>query len=164
MPRLLPIALAAFLLLSCASLKRVDESTFRYGKSVLQLHRENDSLHVVRHLRKGKIVDEWTIAHPCYRFDCGDLTGDGVPEILVGPVKRTKYRADRGKRLFIFHLFRGKFIRPLWLGSRVGGPLVDFKVEDGMVHTWEEGQNGDTIQSLYKHGGFGLQFVKYLND
>lgn len=122
-----------------------------------------DSTWEVRHLAGDSLTDVWVLNHAVYQFDCGDLTGDGMPEILVGVIKATRYRHEQDKRLFIFHLFKGRKIRPLWLGSRMGLPLIDFKVErdsiPAMVHTWERDTDGTMVERIYRQQGFGLKFV-----
>ena len=145
-----------------------DSVTFRYsstiGEGVLRLVAVTDSTNRIEHLKGDSVVDTWKLDYPVYRFTCGDMTGDSIPEVLVGTIKATRYRPEKDKRLFIFHLYKGQFIRPLWLGSRVGCPLIDFKVETdsipNLVHTWEHKDNGDTIEVLYQLKGFGLKFVR----
>ncbi len=149
------------------SLVQVDSVTFRYsstiGEGVLRLVAVTDSTNRIEHVRGDSVVDTWKLDYPVYRFTCGDMTGDSIPEVLVGTIKATRYRPEKDKRLFIFHLYKGRFIRPLWLGSRVGCPLIDFKVETdtvpNLVHTWER-KDGDTIEVLYQLKGFGLKFLK----
>ena len=145
-----------------------DSVTCRYsstiGEGVLRLVAVTDSTNRIEHLKGDSVVDTWKLDYPVYRFTCGDMTGDSIPEVLVGTIKATRYRPEKDKRLFIFHLYKGQFIRPLWLGSRVGCPLIDFKVETdsmpNLVHTWERKDNGDTIEALYQLKGFGLKFVR----
>jgi len=147
-----------------------DSITCRYsstiGEGVLRLVAVTDSTNRIEHLKGDSVVDTWKLDYPVYRFTCGDMTGDSIPEVLVGTIKATRYRPEKDKRLFIFHLYKGQFIRPLWLGSRVGCPLIDFKVETdsmpNLVHTWERKDNGDTIEALYQLKGFGLKFIKPL--
>lgn len=147
-----------------------DSFTYRYsstiGEGVLRLVAVTDSTNRIEHLKGDSVVDTWKLDYPVYRFTCGDMTGDSIPEVLVGTIKATRYRPEKDKRLFIFHLYKGQFIRPLWLGSRVGCPLIDFKVETdsmpNLVHTWERKENGDTIEALYQLKGFGLKFIKPL--
>ncbi|MBQ3771022.1 MAG: nuclear receptor-binding factor 2 [Bacteroidaceae bacterium] len=154
------------------SLVQEDSATYRYrcawGEGVLRLVAVTDSTSRLEHTRNDSIVSSWTLNYPVYRFTCGDVTGDSIPEIIVGPVKATRYRREKDKRLFIFHLYKGTHIRPLWLGSRVGCPLIDFKVETdtmpNMIHTWERKNNGDTIEVLYRQYGFGLKFVRYITN
>ena len=149
------------------SVVQVDSVTCRYssaiGEGVLRLVSVTDSTNRIEHLKGDSVVDAWALDYPVYRFTCGDMTGDSIPEVLVGTIKATRYRPEKDKRLFIFHLHKGRFIRPLWLGSRVGCPLIDFKVKTdtlpNLVHTWECRDNGDTIEVLYRLKGFGLKYV-----
>lgn len=131
----------------------------------IRLERRADSLSVLRLYVDGTERDSMRLPYPVYRFDCGDLTGDGLPEVCVGVVKPTRYWPE-GRRLFIYHLHRGRYIRPLWLGSRVGRPLVDFRVcRDSVpacIHTVERGADSVTVRSEYFLMGFGLQFRKYI--
>lgn len=137
-----------------------------YDSGVLRLVATSDSTSEIQHLMEGKVVSTWPLDYEVYRFDCGDVTGDGMPEVLVGTVKKTRYRPVMDRRLFIFHLHNGRDIRPLWLGSRVSRPLIDFCVErdtmPNLIHTWEREGENDTVQILYRHKGFGLKFYKYL--
>ena len=151
--------------------ERVNDSLFAYstadGRGELRLVGVNDSTHIIRHEVYGSVADEWQLAYPVFRFDCGDLTGDGLPEVAVGVVKPTRYWPQPDRRLFIFHLFHGRLIRPLWLGSRVGGRLVDFCFErdsvPAMVHTWESVGDSDTpVERLYVMNGFGLKYYKQI--
>ncbi len=148
-------------------LTAVDDSTFRYchdgSVRTLRLEKESDSLFRVCHLIGDSTADVWTLRHEVYRFDCGDMTGDGLPEIVVGVTKPTRYRPQNDRRLFIFHLYDGRLIRPLWLGSRLGGRLMDFVVErdsvPAMVHSWEADNDGCVTERIYRYEGFGLRFV-----
>ncbi|MBQ7683221.1 MAG: nuclear receptor-binding factor 2 [Bacteroidaceae bacterium] len=149
-----------------------DDSTFIYRSPEcggwIGLSTEGDSVWRLCHYVADSLVDVWTLRDSVYRFDCGDVTGDSVPEILVGVVRATRYRPERDRRLFIFKLYRGELIRPLWLGSRVGLPLVDFRVErdslPAMVHTWERRPDSTLVEAVYRYQGFGLKFVRYLSD
>ena len=127
-----------------------------------------DSTWEIRHYSDEKLLDVWPLLHHVYQFDCGDLTGDGIPEILVGVIKATRYRHEQDKRLFIFHLYKGRKIRPLWLGSRLGLPLKDFKVErdsvPAMIHTWERDTDGTTVERVYRQQGFGLKHVSEFHN
>ena len=148
------------------SVVQVDSVTCQYrcaiGEGVLRLVSVTDSTYSIEHVVNGKVADTWTLNYPVYRFTCGDMTGDSIPEVLVGTIKTTKYRHSKDRRLFIFHLYKGRFIRPLWLGSRVGSPLIDFEVMTdtvpNLVHTWERNKDGDTIEILYRYKGFGLKY------
>lgn len=152
-------------------IKRLDDHTYYYNYNkdgedgMLCLINESDSVYTICHWRNDSLLDKWTEMN-VFRFDCGDVTGDGNAEILVGTIGSTRYRPEADKRLFIFHLYNGKLIRPLWLGSRVGGPLKDFVVEHdsvpAMIHTWEFNPDSTVVQRIYRYKGFGLEFVKEL--
>ena len=125
-----------------------------------------DSTCEIRHYKGKELLDVWKLRDPVYRFDCGDLTGDSIPEIVVGVTRATRYRKEVDHRLFIFKLFKGRKIRPLWLGSRVGLPLIDFKVErdsvPAVIHTWERDTDGTTVEVIYRQQGVGLQYQNNL--
>lgn len=137
------------------------------------IERITDSLYVLHHETEGKELSSWELPYPVYRFCCGNLTGDRTPEIAVGVIKPTRYFKDSAKRLFLFKLYHGKLIRPLWLGSRVGYPLEDFRIEpptpeDSLnsdllhIHTIERKHDGTLVEAIYRYGGFGLKFKHYL--
>lgn len=132
----------------------------------LKMEKRTDSLYVVRLFVDSEQMDTLTLPYPVYRFDAGDLTGDGVPELTVGVTKPTKYWKEPARRLFIYHLYHERYIRPLWLGSRVGSPLVDFHVcrdsIPAVIHTVELHPDSTTFSSEYRLQGFGLKFVKNL--
>lgn len=166
MKRTLTAVALCLLLVGCDQ-----ERTYTYQSDGMEccimLETVNDSTWEVQHFIGDSLTDVWTLRDSVYQFDCGDLTGDGLPEILVGVIKATRYRPELDKRLFIFKLFKGKKIRPLWLGSRVGLPLIDFKVErdsvPAMVHTWERDTDGTTVEVIYRQQGFGLKYVRTLH-
>lgn len=134
----------------------------RIGSYVLR--RVSDSLYY---------LNQWRLPYPVYQFQTGDVDHDGHPDALVGVVKRTRYYPEKGRRLFIFKQVNGK-VRPLWLGSKLGGKLVDFKFVDGRVRSLEiSGQQPASSnthhqpQLLYtvsewQWKDFGLQFQHYL--
>ena len=86
--------------------------------SPFSLTRTHDSLY---HL------NEFRLPYPVYRFCTGDVNGDGSTDALVGVIKRTRFHRDMGRRIFIFKQVEGK-VRPLWMGSKLGGILQDFRV------------------------------------
>ena len=61
-----------------------------------------DSTWEVRHLAGDSLTDVWVLNHAVYQFDCGDLTGDGMPEILVGVIKATRYNLSKQKILLLY--------------------------------------------------------------
>ena len=106
-------------------------------------------------------LNEWRLPYPVYQFQTGDVDGDGHEEALVGVIKSTRFYPEKGRRLFIFHLVKGK-VRPLWLGSKVGGELVDFRFADGCVRVLNRDSLGRYSVSAWKWKDFGLQFQHYL--
>ena len=55
-----------------------------------------------------------------------------MDDAVVGVIKKTRFHRELGRRLFIFKNYRGH-IRPLWMGSKLGGELVDFRFVKGHV-------------------------------
>jgi len=55
---------------------------------------------------------------------------------LVGVIKSTRFHPEVARRIFIFKQVEGK-VRPLWLGSRLGGTLVDFYFTNGRIRALE---------------------------
>lgn len=171
------LVVCSLLGVACSGIRRetvgirpLNDSAFSYRSpdrcGRVSLSSSGDTLWRICHYVGDSLVDVWAFHDPVYRFDCGDVTGDSVPEILVGVTRGTRYRPEPDRRLFIFKLYRGELIRPLWLGSRVGLPLVDFRVErdsvPAMVHTWERRPDSTHVQAIYRLQGFGLKFVRYL--
>ena len=86
----------------------------------------NDSLSWLI-LQTDSTSDRWQLPYPVYQFQVGDVDGNGVEDAVVGVIKKTRFHRELGRRLFIFKNYRGH-IRPLWMGSKLGGELVDFRV------------------------------------
>ncbi|MDR2841347.1 MAG: nuclear receptor-binding factor 2 [Paludibacter sp.] len=112
--------------------------------------------------------DKWRIHYPVYHFECEDINNDGVPEIAVGVIKHTRYDSISRKRLFIFKLYEGKYIRPLWLGSRVSYPLVDFRIVgksgDKYFRTIEQNGENSFVVAEYRLDAFGLKWLRYVQE
>jgi hypothetical protein len=89
----------------------------------------NDSLSWLI-LQTDSTSDRWQLPYPVYQFQVGDVDGNGVDDAVVGVIKKTRFHRELGRRLFIFKNYRGH-IRPLWMGSKLGGELVDFRVIKG---------------------------------
>ncbi len=116
------------------------------------LSRTHDSLY---------FLNEWQLPYPVYRLCTGDVDGDGRPDALVGVVKTTRFYRQPGRRLFIFKLVKGK-VRPLWLGSKLGGQLVDFSFNRGRVRSLERAAKGRYTVAEWQWHDFGLRFSRYL--
>ena len=99
----------------------------------VSLNKESDSLYVIHLNTDQPSHSVWKLPYPVYQFDYGDVTGDGMPEIIVWVIKPTRFDPKPDKRLFIYRIADEAYIRPLWLGSRVAQPLEDFR-EIGRAH------------------------------
>ena len=147
-----------------------DSNVYRWEDNevdyTITLQTENDSLHNLCLHTSLPSDDRWELPYPVYRFSCGDLTGNGMPEIAVGVIKATRYFPTPDKRLFIYQVTDGKYIRPFWLGSRVGQPLDDFRIVDNevpaVIRTIEKERDGRFLVAEYRVKSFGLRFVRYL--
>lgn len=117
------------------------------------LRKEHDSLYW---------LNDWRLPYPVYQFQTGDVDGDGSEDAMVGVIKSTRFYPEKGRRLFIFKKVGNKKVRPLWLGSKLGGTLVDFKFVDGKIRALESTSTGLFVVTEYKWGGFGMVFDHYL--
>src|SRR3712207_5355316 len=106
-------------------------------------------------------ADRWQLPYPTYRLAVGDVDGDGRSEALVGVVKPTRYDSTVARRLFIFKNVCGH-IRPLWMGSRLGGMLIDFRLVGRRVRTLQHDAHGKYAVADYQLADFGLSFVEFL--
>lgn len=104
----------------------------------------------------GKVTGTWKLSYPVYRFAATDIDGDGSEDAVVGVFKSSRYFTTPSHRVFIFKNFNGK-IRPLWLGSRLGGELVDFVVVGNVIRAIEKTEHGYAV-SNYTWKGFGMGF------
>lgn len=123
------------------------------------LETKNDTLHVLV-LTTDSTVSRWQLPYPVYQFTTGDVDGDGSTDALVGVEKATRYY-PMGRRLFIFKNYKGH-VRPLWMGSKLGGILQDFRFIDGRVRSLECSTNGLYAVAEYEWAGFGLRFLQFL--
>ena len=96
-----------------------------------------------------------------YQFQTGDIDGDGSADAMVGVVKGTRFYPEKGRRLFIFKQVNGK-ARPLWMGSKLGGILEDFRYADGKLRALESTTDSLYVVSDYVWEGFGMKFDHYI--
>lgn len=137
------------------------------GKALkVKLIQYSDSLYSLALYSGDSLRSSWELKYPVYRFDCGDVDGDGITEIAVGTIKPTRFDPKADKRLFLFHITDDLYIRPLWLGSRVSQPLEDFglKGDPASIRTIEREQDGTYLVAEYKYrsGKFGIDFERYV--
>lgn len=130
------------------------------GAQTFTLEQRHDSLSVLT-LTTDSTCNHWPLPYPVYRMATGDVDGDGREDALVGVVKATRFHPEKGRRLFIFKNYHG-LIRPLWLGSELGGTLCDFRFTDGRVRSLEATVSGLYVVAEYCWSGFGLAFNRYL--
>ncbi len=137
-----------------------------------ELRKEDDSLYWLR-ATGGRKADEWRLPYPVYQFQTGDVDGDGSMDAMVGVIKKTRFY-PLGKRLFIFKqidakatasMHRRKLARPMWLGSKLGGNLEDFRYVApadgdslGRIRALESTTDSLFAVSDYKWSGFGMKF------
>lgn len=91
----------------------------------------------------------------------GDVDGDGHLDALVGVVKPTRFHPEKGRRIFIFKQVKGR-IRPLWLGSRLGCQLIDFRFDDGCIRALETDGAGHYAVVAYQWEDFGPVFHHFI--
>jgi hypothetical protein len=157
------IVLAGFF--SCG--QKNNSFIIRRGNDTLEvsLCKQHDSLYYINMAVNGVFHSKWALEYPVYRFDYGVIRGDGQTDIAVGVIKPTRFHPKPDKRLFLFRITDDYYIRPLWLGSRVAQPLVDFiltnKEEKGYIRTVEKEKSGNYLVATYQWRGFGLAFVEY---
>lgn len=155
-------------LLLVFSCKKENAFTVRHkGKTLeVSLEKINDTLYHIVLTVDDKEHSKWPLEYPVYRFDYGDVTGNGMVDIAVGVIKPTRYFPTPDKRLFLFRITDDYYIRPLWLGSRVAQPLEDFRLtnEAGgcLIRTIEKEKSGQYLAARYRWKGFGLEFIDYL--
>ena len=106
-------------------------------------------------------LNDWKLPYPVYQFQTGDVDGDGKTDAMVGVIKSTRFYPEKARRLFIFKLVNGK-VRALWLGSKLGGILEDFRFKDGKIRALESTIDSLYVVSDYTWGGFGMKFDRYI--
>ena len=151
--------LAAILLFSMPFVPTAS-ATEEPDSAVFSLREINDTLHVLE-LRSGSQVSEWRLPYPVYQFQTGDVDGDGKTDAMVGVIKTTRYDPEKARRLFIFKNFEGN-VRVLWLGTRLGGILQDFRFTNGLVRSLETTADNRYVVAEYQWEHFGMRFRRFL--
>ena len=113
-----------------------------------------DSLSYIE-LHTDSTTDCWPLRFPVYRWCTGDVDGDGTDEVLVGVTKTTRFDPNLARRLFIFKNLDG-MIRPMWMGSQLGGILQDFRFTGGKVWTLQTSADGRYAVLQHRWRAFGL--------
>ena len=120
----------------------------------------NDSLNILW-LRTGDSTSQWRLPYPVYQFQTGDVDGDGITDAMVGVVKATRFYPEAAKRIFIFKNFHGK-IRSLWMGSKLGGILEDFRFIHGKIRALESTTDHRYVVAEYQWAHFGVEFFRFI--
>ena len=127
-----------------------------YGQ-LFSLDVRNDSLSYLV-LRSGGdkdcLLSRWCLPYPTYGFCTGDVDGDGSVDAIVGVVKPTRFDPVPARRLFVFKQVEGH-IRPLWLGSKLGGTIHDFRFTNGCVRCLHSSDSTRYHVVDYRWGSFG---------
>lgn len=115
-----------------------------------------------RNMEENKtVIAKWKLPYPVYQMTTGDINGDGKVEAIVGVIKSTRFYPESARRLFIFKQVNGK-IRPMWMGSRMGGILCDFRFIKPYIRTLQATTDGKYVVADYVWDDFGLSFVRFL--
>ena len=129
-----------------------------------KLRKEHDSLYW---------LNDWRLPYPVYQFQTGDVDGDGRADAMVGVVKSTRFYPEKARRLFIFkqvistaaHSKGQVKARPLWLGSKLGGILEDFRYvapaegdSMGRIRALESTTDSLYVVTDYRWESFGMKF------
>jgi hypothetical protein len=116
------------------------------------LKKANDSLYW---------LNDWRLPYPVYQFQTGDVDGDGKEDAMVGVIKSTRFYPEKARRLFIFKQVNGK-ARALWMGSKLGGILEDFRFVNGKIRALESTTDSLYVVSDYKWSSFGMAFDRFI--
>ena len=180
--RTIILIVTAWLLMLTVSICQAQEQKTQTPQA-FELKQENDSLYWLiatggekDDATDGKKANGWRLAHPVYQFQTGDVDGDGSEDAMVGVIKKTRYY-PMGRRLFIFKQIDGtnpkgeacKKVRPMWLGSKLGGILEDFRFiapadgdSLGRIRALESTTDSLYVVSDYKWSGFGMKFDRFI--
>ena len=139
------------ILLTLVAMPSMAQTSDQQEEQGFSLRKEHDSLY---------ILNDWLLPYPVYQFQTGDVDGDGQQDAMVGVIKGTRFYPKKGRRLFIFKRVNGK-ARPLWLGSKLGGILQDFKFIDGHIRSLETTTDSLYVVADYKWSGFGMAFDEF---
>lgn len=124
------------------------------------LEQVNDTLSFLSLTKDGQ-TDRYRLPWPTLRWCTGDVNGDGVEDVMVMVVKRTRYDRRVLPRLFTFTQINGR-VRPLWLGSQLGGILEDFRFTDGQVMSLQRTNDDRYVVMTHRWRKFGLGADKIL--
>lgn len=96
------------------------------------------------------------------KVQAGDINGDGVAELAVCVYKTAEFHPVPARRPFFYQIKEGE-LEPVWLGSRLARPFVDYILydvdEDGIdeIISIELLENGKKVIAVYDWKGFGFE-------
>lgn len=102
------------------------------------------------------------------KVQAGDINGDGTDEIAVCVYKTTEFHPVLAKRPF-FYIRKNEELEPVWLGSRLARPFVDYVLFDAdgdgidEIVSIEVLENKNQVIVVYDWKGFGFE-VKSISD
>ena len=152
--RLLTLLLAVISPLMAQNSKPPQNSTVIATRGNFTLRKVHDSLYW---------LNDWRLPYPVYQFQTGDVDGDGREDAMVGVIKATRFYPEKARRLFIFKEVNGK-ARPMWLGSKLGGILEDFRFTEGRIRALESTADSLYVVSDYRWAGFGMTFDHHITE
>ncbi len=102
-----------------------------------------------------------------WKIEILDVDNDKNPEIILGVNKSTRYFNIKENRIFVFNREKA-YIFPKWFGSKVGNPIIDFKIDKDVPNNLiilEESKDTSVNKIVsYKWNGFGFDNDKILYD
>ncbi len=102
------------------------------------------------------------------KIQAGDINGDGVTELAVCVYKTAEFHPVLAKRPFFYDITDGE-LEPIWLGSRLARPFLDYILFDvdqddiDEIISIELMENKNKVIVVYDWKGFGFE-VKTLSD
>ncbi|MEK6653226.1 MAG: CapA family protein [Nitrospirota bacterium] len=108
-------------------------------------------------------LDSHTEHNPWRIYSC-DLDGDSIRKLCVGVNKTTRFDKTIANRLYVYGRSK-RGIYPVWFGTRLGLPFLDFAIcdvdGDGIeeVITLGEKPDGSRMVVSYKHGNFNFDMA-----
>ena len=140
------------LALTTGGMISLEQTTGMREDNGFTLRKEHDSLYW---------LNDWKLPYPVYQYQTGDVDGDGHIDAIVGVIKSTRFYPEKARRIFIFKEINKK-ARPMWLGSKLGGILEDFRFVNGKIRALESTTDSLYAVSDYVWGGFGMKFDHFI--